>query len=161
MTKCWWLKWDMFRSEYSFPSVHKAIGALLCLWASWPQQCSVTAKPAMLSPTPPLHSLPPPTLPEIVFLLGHLSTVGSCRCCWWLWSREEVPATPESKCFFFHFPVLVFFFQMWKKRRYSFGSDRNQIFVTLLSVEHTGKPALCVLIFVSSDGGSCVIGEGS
>lgn len=46
---------------------------------------------------------------EIMFLLGRLSNTGSHRCCWRLLSWEEVPATPKSKCFCFHFPVWVRF----------------------------------------------------
>lgn len=47
---------------------------------------------------------------EIMVFFGHLFRAGSCRCCWQLLSWKEVPATPKSKCFCFHFPVLVGFF---------------------------------------------------
>lgn len=105
----------------------------------------------MFSPAPPhpFTSSPLPTLPEIVFLLGHLSTVGSCRCCCWLWSWEEVPATPESKCFLFHFPVLVFFFRCERRGGIPLGVIGTRVF-SLFFPWSTGKPALCVWIFVSS-----------
>lgn len=100
--------------------------------------------------SPPPTPSTPPILTEIVFLLGHLSRVGSCRCCWRLWSWEEVPATPKSKCFFFHFPVLVSFFLRCERRG---GIPLGMIgtrFVWLSFPWSTGKPVLCVWIFVSS-----------
>lgn len=60
---------------------------------------------------------------EIMFLLGYLPNAGSCRCCWQLLSSEEVPATQKSKCFCFHFPVLVrfFLFRCWRSRDIPLG----------------------------------------
>lgn len=125
---------------FHYPRVHKALRALLCLWASLqPSRSQALAPPST-----------PPILTEIVFLLGHLSRVGSCRCCWRLWSWEEVPATPKSKCFFFHFPVLVSFFLRCERRG---GIPLGMIgtrFVWLSFPWSTGKPVLCVWIFVSS-----------
>lgn len=112
------------------------------------------------APGPPTHShthtpSTPPTHPEIVFLLGHLSRVGSCRCCWRLWSWEEVPATPKSKCFFFHFPVLVsffFFYLIFFRSERRGGIPLGMIgtrFVGSLFLEHRKPCLMCMDFFVS------------
>lgn len=97
----------------------------------------------------------PPILPEIVFLFGHLSRVGNGRC-WQLWNWEEVPATPRSKCFCFHFRVLVwlffgffwvvFFWEMW--------------FLSFVWFSGALKTCLCVWITLFClKGGSCFMGD--
>lgn len=64
------------------------------------------SQPSITHSTPSTQHI----LLEIMLFLGHLFIAGSCRCCWQLLSWKEVPATPKSKCFCFHFPVLVGFF---------------------------------------------------
>lgn len=63
------------------------------------------SQPSITRSTPSTHHI----LLEILFLLGNVFSFGSYRCCWQLLSWEEVPATPKSKCFCFHFPVLFYF----------------------------------------------------
>lgn len=81
---------------------------------------------------------------EIMLFLGHLFSAGSCRCCWQLLSWKEVPATPKSKCFCFHFPVLVGFFFLFRcESKGGFPLGMIGITFAWLSLE-CGKPCLCL-----------------
>lgn len=100
------------------------------------------SQPSVTHSTPSTQHI----LLEIMLFLGHVFSVGSCRCCWQLLSWKEVPATPKSKCFCFHFPVLVGFYLFFLFRCESKGGfPLGMIGITFawLPLE-CRKPCLCL-----------------
>lgn len=92
---------------------------------------------------------------EIMLFLGHLFSAGSCRCCWQLLSWKEVPASLKSKCFCFHFPVLVGFFLFRCESRG--GSPLGMIGTTFAWVSlKCGKPCLCLDFCCFKWGSHCI-----